>query len=85
MARRAAEPPQPKAAHLAASLQVVRAHQRRRHVSIEDARRAVLEAAERIASGVAGPESEALAAKLEKVTGIPIAELAKHAEHWPTP
>lgn len=69
--------------HLAASLQVVRLHQRRRHVSIDDARSAVLEAAERIAEGVAGPENEALAAKLEKATGVGIAELAKAAEKWP--
>ena len=50
--------------HLAASLQVVRLHQGRRHVTIDDALRAVLEAAARIAEGMAGPENEALAAKL---------------------
>jgi len=43
----------------------------------------VFEAAERIAEGVAGPENEALAAKLEKVTGVGIAELAKAVEQWP--
>jgi len=73
----------PKALHLAASLQVVRLHTRRRHITIDDARRAVLEAAERIAQGVAGPENESLAAKLEKVTGVGIAELAKAVEQWP--
>jgi len=35
--------------------------------------------AQRIAEGVAGPENEALAAKLEKMTGVSIAELAAHA------
>ena len=64
-------------------MQVVRAHQRRRHVSIEDTRRAVQEAALRIAQGAAGPETEQLAAKLEKMTGCTIAELAVHAEEWP--
>ena len=71
------------ALHLTASMKVVRAHQRRRQVSIEDTRRAVLEAAERVAEGVAGPESESLAAKLEKVTGVGIVELAKPVEQWP--
>jgi hypothetical protein len=69
--------------HLTASMKVVRAHQRRRHVSIEDTRRAVQEAALRIAQGVAGPETHELAAKLEKMTGCSIAELAVHAEDWP--
>ena len=64
-------------------MQVVRAHQRRRHVSIEDTRRAVQEAALRIAQGAAGPETEQLAAKLEKMTGCTIAELAVHADQWP--
>lgn len=69
--------------HRTASMQVVRAHQRRRHVSIEDTRRAVQEAALRIAQGAAGPETEQLAAKLEKMTGCTIAELAVHADQWP--
>ena len=73
----------PKALHLTASLQVVRAHQRRRHVSIEDARKAIKEGALRIAQGTAGPETQQLAAKLEKVTGCSIAELAAFAEDWP--
>ena len=71
------------ALHLTASIKVVRAHQRRRHVSIEDTRRAVQEAALRIAQGVAGAETQELAAKLEKMTGVSIAELAVHAEEWP--
>ena len=64
-------------------MQVVRAHQRRRHVSIQDTRNAVQEAALRIARGIAGPETQELAAKLEKMTGCSIAELAVHAEDWP--
>jgi hypothetical protein len=76
-----AKPPKP--LHLTASMKVVRAHQRRRHVSIEDTRRAVQEAALRIAQGAAGPETEQLVAKLEKMTGCAIAELAVHADQWP--
>ena len=74
----------PKVLHLTASMQVVRGHQRRRHVSIEDTRRAAREAALRGAQGIAGPETQELAAKLEKMTGVSIAELAVHAEEWPT-
>ena len=69
--------------HLAASLQVVRLHQRRRHIAVADPRRAVTEAAQRVAEGVAGPESAALVAKLEKATGVSIAELPAAAEQWP--
>ena len=64
-------------------MQVVRAHQRRRHVTVDDTRRAVQEAALRIAQGVAGPETQELAAKLEKMTGVSISELAVLAEDWP--
>jgi hypothetical protein len=64
-------------------MKVVRAHQRRRHVTVEETRHAVQEAALRIAQGIAGPETLALAAQLEKMTGCSIAELAVHAEDWP--
>jgi hypothetical protein len=69
--------------HLTASMQVVRAHQRRRHVTVGDTRTAVMETAHRLAEGVAGPETQGLAAKLEKITGCSIAELAVHADGWP--
>ena len=64
-------------------MKAVRAHQRRRHVSIEDTRRAVQEAALRTSQGVASPETQELVAKLEKATRCSIAELAAHAEQWP--
>jgi hypothetical protein len=76
----------PKAAkplHLTAAMQVVRAHQRRRHVTVDDARQAVQLAALRTAAGIGGPETADLVAKLEKVTGCSIAELAGFAEDWP--
>jgi len=62
--------------HLTASMKVVRAHQRRRHVTVDDTRRAILDAAHKMAEGTAGPETQALAEKLEKMTGCSIAELA---------
>jgi hypothetical protein len=64
-------------------MQVVRAHEHRRRVSIAVARRAISEAAERIADGVAGPETQALVAKLEKMTGCSIGDLATTAKKWP--
>ena len=69
--------------HLTASMKVIRAHQRRRLITVDDARRAVLEVANRIAEGVGGPETQRLAAKLEKATGIGLSELAIQAESWP--
>jgi len=73
----------PKVLNLTASKKVVRAHQGRRHVTIADTRRAVQEAALRVADGTAGLESISLAAMLEKMTGVSISELAVHAEDWP--
>ena len=43
----------------------------------------MLEVANRIAEGVGGPETQRLAAKLEKATGIGLSELAIQAESWP--
>lgn len=41
------------------------------------------EAAEHIATRVAGPDNLGLATRLEKVTGATIAELARLAADWP--
>jgi len=43
-------------------------------VSIGDAREAVLEAAERVESGIAGPETRLLVERLGRVTGAGIVE-----------
>jgi hypothetical protein len=43
---------------------------------------AVQEAALRSAQGIAGPETQELAAKLAKMTGCGIAKLAVHVEQW---
>jgi hypothetical protein len=69
--------------HLTASMQVLRAHQRRRLVTVDDARRAVLELADHVAAGIAGPDTQRLVAKLEKATGVTLSELAGHARQWP--
>ena len=69
--------------HLTAAMQVVRAHQRRRHVTVADTRDAIKEAALHNATGAPGPETVPLVAKLEKATGCSIAELVTYAEHWP--
>ena len=51
-------------------------------MSIADAREAVLEAAERVESGIAGPETLLLVERLERVTGAGIVELARHPAEW---
>ena len=81
MAKKPAAAPAP--AHLAATLRVVASHLHTRRTTIAVARKHVLELAERIGSGVAGPESETLRARLEKVTRVDLAELVNHAEQWP--
>lgn len=68
--------------HLAASLRVVSAHLHVRFASIETARETVLETALKMANGQATPDTEKLAAKLAKVTGCDLSELAVHAESW---
>ena len=65
-------------------MQVLRAHQRRRHVTVNDAQEAVKDAALLTATGMPGPETQALVAKLEKVTGVSVSQLAVFAEDWPT-
>ena len=64
-------------------MRVVASHIYVRRVDIATAKRAVQEAAEHIAAGIAGPESEGLATRLEKVTGASISELARLAKDWP--
>ena len=70
------------ATHLAASMRVVASIQHRRRVTVADAREAVLEAAQRVEDGIAGPETLLLVERLEKVTGSGITELARYAADW---
>jgi hypothetical protein len=67
---------------LAASMRVVASHLHMRRVSIADTKDEVLDAAKRVKGGTATPELETLVARLEKVTGVGIGELAKAAEGW---
>ena len=56
------------ATHFAASMRVVASIQHRRRVTVADAREAVLEAAQRVEDGIAGPETLLLVERLERVT-----------------
>jgi len=71
------------APHLATCMTVIGSHHCRSDVSVADTRRAVQEAALRVAQGVAGPETQDLVAKLEKATLTRIAYLAFLADDWP--
>jgi hypothetical protein len=64
-------------------MRVAASHLHMRRVNIDTARDEVLDAARRIKAGTAGPEIQHLVARLEKVTGVAIAELAKAAEGGP--
>lgn len=77
-------PKPPEATHLTASMRVVATHVHMRHVTAAQAREEVLQAAMRVADGSETPEILTLRLRLEKATGVPIAELAKHAASWPT-
>jgi len=57
------------ATHLPASMRIVASIQHRRRVMVADARDAVLEAAQRVEDGIAGPETLLLVERLERVTG----------------
>jgi hypothetical protein len=72
----------PAATHLAASMRVVASHLHIRRATIDTARDAVIDAARAVKAGTAGPEIATLVARLENVTGVGIAELAKAAEGW---
>ncbi len=68
--RRKPTPPDPSPPkHMAASMRVVASHLHTRHVSVDTTRDEVLQVASRIDAGIADPEIESLAARLEKVTG----------------
>jgi hypothetical protein len=56
-------------------MRVVASHLHMRRVTIDTARDAVIDAARAVKAGTAGPETENLVARLEKVTGVGIAEL----------
>jgi hypothetical protein len=63
-------------------MRVVASHLHMRRATIDTARDEVLQAAHKVKAGTAGPEVETLVARLEKVTGVGIAELGNAAEEW---
>jgi hypothetical protein len=63
-------------------MQVVASHLHVRCATIDTAREVVLDAARAVKAGTAGPGLVTLVARLEKVTGVGIAELDKAAEGW---
>jgi hypothetical protein len=63
-------------------MRVVASHLHMRRVTIDTARDVVLDAARAVKAGTTEPEIAILIARLEKVTGVGIAELAKAAEGW---
>jgi hypothetical protein len=75
-------PPATTPTHLAASMRVVASHLHIRRATIDTARDAVRDAARAVKAGSATPEVETLVARLEKVTGVGIAELGNAAEGW---
>jgi hypothetical protein len=72
----------PVAPHLAASMRVVASQLHMRRVTVDTARDEVLKAAHWIQASTGGPETKTLVARLEKVTGVGVAELAKAAKSW---
>lgn len=78
-----APPPAAAPTHLAASMRVVASHSHMRHIPVADAKKEVIRAAELHAEGLDLPENARLVAKLEKVTGASIDELAVLAKGWP--
>jgi hypothetical protein len=84
-----AQPAAPVATHLAAPLRVVASHLRivashlrMCRVTIDAARDVVLDAAPAFKAGTAGPEIATPVDRLEKLTGVGIAELGNAAERW---
>jgi hypothetical protein len=76
----APKPAEAKAFHLTASMRVIRAHQRRPALTVQDAHETVKELAPRLGTGAATLEDQALEEKLKKATGLSVAELARFAE-----
>jgi len=73
----------PVARHLTASMRVMRFHFARPALTVAEAHDNVKELAQRLGTDEATKDDQVLAAKLEKMTGVGIAELAKAAEQWP--
>lgn len=66
--------------HIAASLRVVAKHKHMPRIPIETAREAIQRAA---AAAARTHEEQRMVDELERVTGMPVADLAKLTEQWP--
>lgn len=64
-------------------MNVVRSHLGRGLTTVASTRDVVVDLAKEIATGGASREKEILTARLEKVTGVALADLAKAAKAWP--
>jgi hypothetical protein len=74
----------PKAAHLLATMRVLRFRYSRPSLSIQDAHDAVKGLAVRLRTGDPPRDDDlVLEETLRKATGVSVAELAHVAEHWP--
>jgi hypothetical protein len=71
-----------KAAHLTATMRVLRFHYARPSLSIRDARDAVKDLALRVGAGDASRDDYVLEEKLRRATGVSVVELAHSAEDW---
>ena len=74
----------PTATHLTATMRVLRFYYARPSLTVADATDAVKRLALRVGTGNASRADQALEAKLQKATGVSVAELAHLAEDWPT-
>ena len=64
-------------------MRVLRAHQHRPALTVQDAHEAVKDLALRLGTDAATVEDQVLEEKLKKATGVSVSELARFAEHWP--
>jgi rRNA-processing protein FCF1 len=64
-------------------MRVLRSHQHRPALTVQDAQEAIKDLALRLSSGAVTLEDQALEEKLKKATGISVAELAHFAVDWP--
>lgn len=70
------------ATHLTASMRVIRAHLKMRHVTVQDAHDDVKALALRAVDGTLHEDDARLIAKLEKACGCSLSELAIYADGW---
>ena len=70
-------------AHLTASMRILRFHLGRPALTVADAHDKIKDLALRLGTEAVTRDDQVLEMKLQKATGVSVAELAIHAEHWP--